>query len=53
MAAWIKISVAMKLGVDPGNSVLYWDPVASYPKGGGDEPPNFRPMFIVTTHLDG
>ena len=52
MAAWIKMSLGMELGLDPGDFVLDGDPVAPSPKGGAD-PPNFRPMFIVTKRLDG
>ena len=44
MAAWIKMSLGMELGLDPGGFVLDGDPVAPSPKGGG--PPEF--MFIVT-----
>ena len=52
MAAWIKMSLGMELGLDPGDFVVDGDPVAASPKGGTD-PPNFRPMFIVTKRLDG
>ena len=50
MAAWIKMSLGMELGLDPGDFVLDGDP-APLPKKGA-EPPNFRPMFIVTKRLD-
>ena len=52
MAACIKTSLGMKLGLDPGDFVSDGDPVAPSPKGGAD-PQNFRPMFIVTKRLDG
>ena len=52
MAAWIKMSLGMELGLDLGDFVLDGDPVAPFPNGGGG-PPNFRPMFIVTKRLDG
>ena len=51
MAAWIKMSLGMELGLGPGDSVLDGDP-APLPKR-GTEPPNFRPMFIVAKRLDG
>ena len=35
MAAWIKMSLGMELGLDPGDFVLDGDPVAPSPKGGG------------------
>ena len=34
MAAWIKMSLGMKLGLDLGDFVLDGDPVAPSPKGG-------------------
>ena len=52
MAAWMKMSLGMELGLDPGDFVLDGDPVAPPQRGGGG-PPNFRPMFIVTKRLDG
>ena len=52
MAAWIKMSLGMELGLDLGDFVLDGDPVAPSPKGGAD-PQNFRLMFIVTKRLDG
>ena len=42
MAAWIKMSLAMELGLGPGDFVLDGDPAPPPQKGGG----NFRPMFI-------
>jgi len=51
MAAWIKMSLGMELGLGPGDFVLDGDP-APLPKG-GVEPPNFRPMIIVAKRLDG
>ena len=53
-AKWIKMSLGMELGLGPGDFVLDGDPVAPSSKGGGEaDPPNFRPMFIVTKRLDG
>jgi len=51
MAAWIKMSLGVELGLDPGDFVLDGDPVARPQKGA--RPPNFRPMFIMTKRLDG
>ena len=34
MAAWIKMSLGMELGLDLGDFVLDGDPVAPSPKGG-------------------
>jgi len=51
MAAWIKMSLGMELGLGPGDFVLDGDTVAPPQNGGG--PPNFRSMFIVTKRLDG
>jgi len=52
MAAWMKMSLGMELGLGPGDFVLDGDgPLCPSTKGGG--PPNFRPMFIVTKWLDG
>ena len=48
MAAWIKMSLGMEVGLGPADFVLDGDPAAPSPKGGGAEPPkNFRPMFIA------
>jgi len=52
MAAWIKMSLGMKLGLDPGDFVLDGDP-SPIPKRGQSPPPNFRPMFIAAKRLDG
>ena len=52
-AACIKIPLGMELGLGPGDFVLDGNPVATSPKGGGANPPNFRPMFMVTKRLDG
>jgi len=41
----------MELGVDPGNSVLYWDPVASYPKGGGGVNPQIFGPCLLLPHI--
>jgi len=40
MAAWIKMSLVMELGLGPGDFVLDRDP-APPPQRGGAEPPNF------------
>ena len=53
MAAWIKMSLGMEIGLDPGDFVLDGDPVAPSPKKAGADPQKFRPMFIVTKRLDG
>ena len=42
MAASIKMSLGMELGLGPGDFVLNGDPA----------PPNFRPMFIAAKRLD-
>jgi len=44
MAAWIKMSVGMELGLGPGDFVLDGNP-ASLPKGGA-EPPIFGPCLF-------
>jgi len=54
MAAWIKMSLGMELGLGPGDFVLDGDPAHPFPKGGLSPPfPNFGPMFIVAKRLDG
>ena len=45
------MSLGMELGLDPGDFVLDGDPVDPSQKGA--DPPNFRPMFIVTKRLNG
>ena len=50
MAACIKMSLGMELGLGPGNFVR-WEPRS--PPQKGVEPPNFRSMFIVAKRLDG
>jgi len=54
MAAWIKMSRGMELGIGPGDFVLDGDPAPLPQKGerGAEPPPNFRPMFIVAKRLD-
>jgi len=52
MAAWIKMSLGMELGLRPGELVLDGDSGPPSPKG-GQSPPNFRPMFIAAKRLDG
>jgi len=49
MAAWIKMSLGMELGLGPGDFVLDGDPALPPQGGGGAEPPN----FIVAKRLDG
>jgi len=51
MAASIKMSLGMELGLGPGDFVL--DPAPPSPKGGAASSPNFWPMFIVVKRLDG
>ena len=51
MAAWIKMSLGMELGLDLGDFVLDGDPLPLPQKGA--DPQNFRPMFIMTKRLDG
>ena len=52
MAAWIKMSLGMEVGLGPGDFVLDGDP-APFSKKGVEPLPNFRPMFIVAKRLDG
>jgi len=42
MAAWIKISLGVELGLGPGDFVLDWDPVAPSPKVGRSPLSNFK-----------
>ena len=51
MAAWIKMSLGMELGLGQGDFVL--DGYHAPPPQNGAEPPNFRPMFTVAKRLDG
>ena len=51
MARWIKIPLRIEVGLGPGDFVVDGDP-APLPKE-GEEPPNFRPMFIVAKRLYG
>jgi len=51
MAAYINMSLGTKLGLDPGDFVLDWDP-APLPKKGAELPKIFGP-FIVAKRLDG
>ena len=50
MAAWIKMSLGMELGLAPGDFVLDGTQLPLPKKG---QAPNFRPMFIVAKRLDG
>ena len=51
MAAWIKVSLVMELGLGPGDFVLDGDNAPPSQKAA--EPPNFPPMFIADKQLDG
>ena len=51
MAAWVKMSLGVELGLGPGDFVLDGNPAP--PPQTGTEPPKFRPMFIVAKQLDG
>ena len=53
MAAWIKMSPGMEVGLGPVNFLLYGDPAPPPQKGGVAPPTNFRPMFIAAKRLDG
>jgi len=54
MAAWIKMSLGMEVGLRPGDFVLDGDPGPAPPsQKGAEPPPNFRPMFIAAKQLDG
>jgi len=46
MAARIKMSLGMELGLGPGNFVLEGDPVPPSPKGGGGVPQIFGPCLL-------
>jgi len=52
MAAWIKMSLGMELGLGPGDFVLDGDPADPFPKGGRSPLPQIF-MFIVAKRLDG
>jgi len=54
-AGWIKMAIGMLLSLGPSDIVLDEDPALLSPpqKGGGAEPPNFRPMSIVAKRLHG
>jgi len=52
MAGWMEMPlIGMEVGLDPSDIVLDGD-LAPLPKE-GTEPPNFRPMSIVTKRLHG
>ena len=53
MAAWIKMSLGMDVGLGPGDFVLDGDPAPPSEKGDGAPTPNFRPVFIAAKRLDG
>jgi len=44
-AGWIKMPLGREVGLGPGHIVLDEDPP---PLFNGEQPPNFRPMSIVT-----
>ena len=51
MAAWIKMSLGMELGLGHGDFVLDG---TTFPLPKRERsPPNFRPMFIAAKRLDG
>ena len=52
MAAWIRMSLSMEIGLGPGDFVLDGDP-APLPKKGAKTSPKFSAMFIVAKRLDG
>ena len=51
MAELIKMQLGMEVVLGPGHNVLDVDP-APLPKK-GEQPPQFRPISIVTKRLDG
>jgi len=51
MAAWIKMSLGMEVGLGPGDFVLDGD--SAPPPQKGAEPPNFRPLLIAAKRLNG
>ena len=53
MAGWIKISIGMEVGFDPGDFVLDGDPAPPQKKAQPPPAHNFRPMSIVAKWLDG
>ena len=53
MAAWIKMSLGMELGLGQGDFVLDGDHAPPPQKGAGRPHTNFRPMFIAAKGLDG
>jgi len=53
MAARIKMSLGMEVGLGPGDFVLDGDPAPPPQKEGGAPYPNFWPMFIMAKRLDG
>ena len=46
MAGWMKTSLGTEVDLGPGHIVLDGVPA---PAKGAQQPPSFRPMFIVTT----
>jgi len=48
---WIKTSLDVEVGLDPGNTVLDGDPAPFAQKGHNS--PNFQPMSVVVKRLDG
>jgi len=58
LAGWMKMPVDMEVGLDPSDIVLDGDPAPPPEKRGlsppgGAEPPNFRPISILTKRLHG
>jgi len=53
MAAWIKMSLGMEVGLGPGDFVLDVEPAHPPQKGGRASAKKFRPMFNAAKRLDG
>jgi len=49
-AGWIKMSLYTEIGLGPGHIVLDG---TQLPRQKGPQPPDFRPMYVVTKRLDG
>jgi len=52
-AAWIKMPLGMEVGLGQDDIALDRDPALASPKRVQSPLPNFRPVFIVATRLDG
>jgi len=46
MAAWIKMSLGIELGLGPGDFVLDGDPAVLHQKGAEPPPPIFGPCLL-------